>query len=69
MSGTGIRSPGATPSFTAVALAVLTLSIGASTAIFSVVDAVVLRRLPFPEAGRLVSVGELNVKDRIRTGG
>ena len=40
----------------------LTLSIGASTAIFSVVDAVILRPLPFPEADRLVSVGELNVK-------
>ena len=58
----GIRSLGATPSFAAVALAVLTLSIGASTAIFSVVDAVILRGLPFHEAGRLVSVGELNVK-------
>jgi putative ABC transport system permease protein len=58
-----LRSLRATPSFTIVALAVLTLSIGSSTAIFSVVDAVVLRGLPFPDADRLVAVGELNVKD------
>lgn len=58
----GVRSLGATPAFTVVALTVLTLSIGASTAIFSVVDAVILRGLPFHEADRLVSVGELNVK-------
>src|SRR5688572_20020732 len=43
---------------TIVALVVLTLGIGASTAIFSVVDAVVLRALPFDEHDRLVAVGE-----------
>ena len=48
----------ATPSFTAAAVVVLALGIGASTAIFSVVDAVVLRGLPFDEADRLVAVGE-----------
>jgi putative ABC transport system permease protein len=56
------RSLRATPAFTVVALAVLTLSIGAATAIFSVVDAVVLRPLPFVDADRLVAIGELNVK-------
>jgi predicted permease len=45
-------------SVTVVALVVLTLGIGASTAIFSVVDAVVLRALPFDEHDRLVAVGE-----------
>jgi putative ABC transport system permease protein len=59
-----IRSLGGTPVFTGVALAVLTLSIGASTAIFSVVDAVILRNLPFPEPGRLVSVGEHHLKSQ-----
>ena len=43
---------------TIAALVVLTLGIGATTAIFSVVDAVVLRALPFAEHDRLVAVGE-----------
>jgi putative ABC transport system permease protein len=53
-----IRSLRSSKTFTAVALIVLTLGIGASTAIFSVVDAVVLRGLPFDEHDRLVAVGE-----------
>ena len=53
-----IRELRAASSFTAVALVVLTLGIGATTAIFSVVDAVVLRGLPFDEHDRLVAVGE-----------
>ncbi len=53
-----VRSLRRTPAFTTVALAVLTLSIGASTAIFSVVDGVVLRGLPFDESDRLVAVFE-----------
>jgi putative ABC transport system permease protein len=57
-----IRSLSATPTFTAVAAAVLTLSIGATTAIYSVVDAVMLRALPFPEAHRLVAVGERHIR-------
>ena len=44
--------------FTVAALIVLTLGIGATTAIFSVVDAVVLRALPFDEHDRLVALGE-----------
>jgi len=49
------------PGVTIPALAVLTLGIGTSTAIFSVVDAVALRGLPFADAGRLVSVAETDL--------
>ena len=52
-----VRGLLACPAFTAVVLAVLALGIGTTTAIFSVVDAVVLRGLPFREAHRLVAVG------------
>ncbi len=53
-----VRSLRSSKTFTAVALIVLALGIGASTAVFSVVDAVVLRGLPFDEHDRLVAVGE-----------
>ncbi|MCA1577510.1 MAG: ABC transporter permease [Acidobacteria bacterium] len=48
------------PVFTAIAVVTLGLGIGASTAIFSVVNSVVLRRLPYRTADRIVAIQELN---------
>jgi putative ABC transport system permease protein len=56
----GARRLWRTPGFSLVALATLALGIGATTAVFSVVDAVLLKPLPFRDADRLVVVWESN---------
>jgi len=54
----GVRLLGKAPGFSATALVTLALGIGATTAIFSVVDAVLLKPLPFREPDRLVAIWE-----------
>jgi predicted permease len=51
-----LRQLGKNPQFTALSLLIVALGIGANTAIFSVVNAVLLRPLPFPQSERLVQV-------------
>jgi predicted permease len=50
------------PGFTAIVILTLAVGIGASTAIFTVVNSVMLRRLPYRTANRIVAIQELNPK-------
>ena len=58
----GIRTLTRQPGFAATAILTLALGIGATTAIFSVVNAVVLRPMPFDEPDRIVVVTNRNLK-------
>src|SRR5215212_1428188 len=54
------------PTFTLVAVVTLALAIGSTTAVFSVVDAVLLRGLPYADADRLHAVYERGEKGGLR---
>jgi putative ABC transport system permease protein len=55
------------PGFAAVVIATLSLGIGANSAIFTAVDTILLRPLPYPSADRLVVVSEVNPNQRTAT--
>ena len=64
----GIRMLVRRPVFAGVAIGTLALGIGANTAIFSVVNSVLLRPLPFPEPEQLVRVYHANTQSGNRSG-
>ncbi len=61
------RSLAKTPGFTVVAILTMGIAIGACTALFSVLQAVVLRPLPYPQPETLVSVWALNAERNLET--
>ncbi|HET9533435.1 MAG TPA: ABC transporter permease [Blastocatellia bacterium] len=60
----GVRMFFKKPGFTSIAIIALALGIGACTAIFSIVDAVLLRPLPYPEAEDILSLREVDAEGR-----
>ena len=57
-----LRTLRSAPAFTAAVLLTLAIGIGANTAIFSAVDGVLLKPLPFADAGRIITIGQRNAR-------
>jgi putative ABC transport system permease protein len=60
-----VRGLARTPWVTGMVIVTLALGIGAPTAVFSVVNAVLLRPLPYPEADRLVRINRVNDRGQV----
>ena len=58
-----LRGLGRSPGFAAAAIGAIALGVGATTAIYSVVDQVVLQPLPYPESAELVTVWTRNPRE------
>src|SRR5438477_651714 len=59
----GFRTLAKNPGFTAVAVIALALGIGANATVFSLVNGILFKNLPFPDSDRVLYVTTLNVKN------